>query len=138
MMPKLTTGAIHSDQRGLLRHNNDFDAIAVRRFYVLENQKLDFVRGWQGHKIEQRWFTAMKGSFEIRLIAVDNWENPSKDLECLVYILTAEKLGILYVPAGYISSIQFLEEDGILLIMSDYLLGEIQDDYRYDINHFMM
>ena len=136
MIPKLTVGAVHSDQRGLLRHNNDFDALSIRRFYVIEDQKVDFIRGWQGHKIEQRWFSAMKGSFKIRLIAVDNWEKPSIDLECLEYVLTAEKLDVLHVPAGYISSIQFLEEEGVLLVMSDYLLGEIQDEYRFDLDCF--
>lgn len=136
MVPKLILGDLYGDQRGVLRYNNDFDLLAIKRFYIIENQKIDFVRGWQGHKTERRWFSVMKGSVRIRLIAVDNWENPNPDLECLEFVLTAIKLDILEVPAGYISSIQFMEEKGILSVMSDYLIGEIQDEYRYDINYF--
>lgn len=136
MVPKLILGGLHGDQRGVLRYNNDFDLHAIKRFYIIENQKTDFVRGWQGHKIERRWFSVMKGSVRIRLIAVDNWENPNPDLESLDFVLTAIKLDVLEVPAGYISSIQFMEEGGILSVMSDYLIGEIEDEYRYDINYF--
>lgn len=136
MIPKLILGSLHSDQRGTLRFNNDFDASAIKRFYVIENQKVDFVRAWQGHKIEQRWFSAMKGSVEIQLIRIDNWENPSKYLEHVVFILNAEKLDVLHVPSGYITSIQFLEETSILFVMSDYFINEIQDEYRYDLNYF--
>lgn len=136
MVPKLFLGGLHSDQRGSLRFNNDFDASAIKRFYVIENQTTDLIRGWQGHKIEQRWFSAMKGCIEIRLIAIDNWENPSKNLEPTIFVLNSEKLDVLHVPSGCITSIQFLEEEGILFVMSDYLLGEIQDEYRYDINYF--
>jgi hypothetical protein len=45
-------------------------------------------------------------------------------------------MDILHVPQGYVSSIQALEESSKLLLMSDYLLGEISDEYRYDITYF--
>ncbi len=72
------TGAKHVDARGILSYNNDFDLTPVKRMYVIENQDTQVVRAWQGHKKEQRWFTAVKGSFKIELIAIDNWEKPSK------------------------------------------------------------
>ena len=136
MIPKVILGGLYADQRGSLRFNNDFDASVIKRFYVIENQPTDLIRGWQGHKIEQRWFSAMKGSIEIRLIAIDNWENPSKNLETIVFTLNAEKLDVLHVPSGYITSIQFIGEEGILFVMSDYLNGEIIDEYRYNIDYF--
>ena len=118
MDPKLITGNRHSDQRGILLYNNDFDASLVKRIYIIENENLEFKRGWQGHQIEQRWFSAVSGNFKIQLIKIDNWENPSKDLEILTYIIDSEKLNILHVPSGYISSIQSLEQNSKLLVMT--------------------
>jgi hypothetical protein len=136
MKPKIISGNCHSDPRGSLFYNNDFDATAVKRVYVIENQNTDFVRAWQGHKIEQRWFAAVQGSFEIRLMAIDDWENPSKDLVPFVFIINAAKLDVIHIPGGYASSIQSLEEGSKLLVMANYLLGETNDDYRYAADYF--
>ena len=78
----------------------------------------------------------MQGSFKIELIAIDDWNNPSKELERSAFIIYAEKLDVLHVPSGYVSSIQSLEERAKLLVMADYLLGEVQDEYRFDIGYF--
>jgi hypothetical protein len=64
------------------------------------------VRGWQGHKIEQRWFACMKGSFEISVIEVDDFTQPSKDLTIQKYLLTDEVLTYLHVPKGCITAIR--------------------------------
>lgn len=136
MVLEITAGKCHSDQRGSLFYNNDFDASSIKRIYIIENQNADFIRGWQGHKIEQRWFSAVSGSFQIQLIEIDNWDFPSKDLKIFTFILSAEKLDVLHVPQGYISSIRSIDEGSKLLVMADYLLGEIQDEYRFDVDYF--
>jgi dTDP-4-dehydrorhamnose 3,5-epimerase-like enzyme len=136
MIPKIIAGGSHSDDRGLLQFNNSFDATAVKRIYLIENKETTFVRGWQGHRIEQRWFSALQGSFKIELIAIDNWENPSIHLKSLSFIIKGKTLDVLHVPPGYLSSIQGLEEGAKLLVMVDYLLGEIQDEYRFSIDYF--
>ncbi|MFV5694928.1 WxcM-like domain-containing protein [Flavobacterium sp. LB3P122] len=136
MIPKIITGGNHSDTRGTVRFNNSFDATAIKRIYLIENSETEFVRGWQGHCVEQRWFSVLQGSFKIELIAIDNWENPSKGLKSLSFIVNAETLDVLHVPQGYVSSIQALKEGAKLLVMADYLLGTIQDEYRFDIDYF--
>ena len=136
MIPKIIRGGSHTDSRGTLLYNNDFDALGIKRIYVIENKETTFVRGWQGHRIEQRWFSVLQGSFKIELIAIDNWENPSKDVERFSFIVDAAKLDVLHVSAGYVSSIQSLEAGSKLLVMADYLLGEVQDEYRFDITYF--
>ena len=136
MLPSLMTGAKHTDARGTLSFNNDFDLTSVKRMYVIENQDTQVVRAWQGHKKEQRWFTAVKGSFKIELIAIDNWEKPSKNLQKYNFTLTAEKMNVIHVPSGYVNSIQSLETDSKLLVMANYLLGEHQDDYRFSVDYF--
>lgn len=136
MFPKLLKGDCHEDSRGTLFYNNDFEASAIKRIYVIENQSLEVVRAWQGHKMEQRWFSAIKGSFKIQLLAVDDWDTPSKKLERLEFVLDSKKLDVLHIPAGYVSSIQSLEEESKLLVMADYLLGELDDEYRYASDYF--
>lgn len=136
MLPKIISGGSHSDTRGTVRFNNPFDATAIKRIYLIENNKITLVRGWQGHRIEQRWFSVMQGSFKIELIAIDNWEHPSRDLKSLSFFVNNEMLDVLHVPQGYVSSIQALEEGAKLLVMSDYLLGEVKDEFRYDIDYF--
>lgn len=136
MIPKIINGGSHSDERGMLRFNNSFDATDVKRMYIIENKDILFVRGWQGHRIEQRWFSAIQGSFKIELIAIDNWEKPSKKAEIITYVLDSKNLDVLHVPKGYVSSIQSISNKSRLLVMADYSLNEINDEYRFSIDYF--
>ena len=138
MKPKLIKGGSHSDNRGSIIFNNDFDVSEIKRIYTIQNKNTNFVRAWQGHAIEKRWFSAIKGSFLIKLIKIDNWENPKKNLEVYSTILNDKNFDTLCVPKGYVNSIQALEEESKLMTMSDYLLGEVKDEYRFDSNYFIL
>jgi dTDP-4-dehydrorhamnose 3,5-epimerase-like enzyme len=135
-LPQLLKGNSHTDERGTLEFNNDFNALGIKRMYTIQNRDTEFIRGWQGHQIEQRWFSVVQGSFKIRLIAIDDWDYPSPSLEQHQFILDSQHMDVLHVSAGYVSSIQALESSSKLLLMSDYALGEINDEYRFDINYF--
>ncbi|GEJ46375.1 MULTISPECIES: WxcM-like domain-containing protein [unclassified Chryseobacterium] len=135
-LPKVFKGGKYSDERGCLFFNNNFDASVIKRIYYIENTDLQFIRGWTGHKIEQRWFSALLGSFIIRLIKIDDWSVPSKGLEILEYQLDTDQLDVLHVPEGYASAIQAREKASKLLVMANYSLGEIDDDYRFPIDYF--
>lgn len=136
MKPELIKGASHSDQRGSLFYNNDFDASKIKRIYVIENKNVTLVRRWQGHKIEKRWFSAIAGSFRVELIQIDDWNKPSKDLTKTNYIINSKELDVLFVPEGFVSSIQSLEEGSKLLVMADFLMGEVKDEYRFEMDYF--
>lgn len=136
MLPHIIKGNSHADARGVLQFNNDFNALGVKRIYTIQNRDTAFVRGWQGHKIEQRRFLAVHGSFKIILIAIDDWVRPSLNLEQHHFILNSQNMDVLHVPSGYVSSIQGLEESSKLLLLSDYALGEIDDEYRFDLHYF--
>ena len=136
MIPKIIAGNSHSDSRGTVFFNNNFDASAIKRIYVIENSSKDFIRGWQGHKIEQRWFSSIRGSFRIQLVAIDNWDTPSKDLEIFTFVVGDKSQDVLHIPRGYASSIRALEEGSKLLVMADYGFGEIQDEYRFEVDYF--
>jgi len=134
--PIISKGNCYSDDRGILKYNNTFDASRIKRIYIIENVNVDLIRAWQGHRIEQRWMSAVTGSFKIKLIAIDNWEKPSKNLKTSIFTLKSKNLDVLHIPAGYISSIQALTKKAKLMVMADYLLGEIHDEYRFDKGYF--
>ena len=136
MKPTLLSGNQYKDERGVLFYNNDFDATLVKRIYFIENKNTKVIRGWQGHKVEQRWIHVVKGSFYIKLIKIDNWDLPSKNLNYKEFNISSKALDILHIPKGYISCIQSNEEGSKLLAMSDYILGEIEDDFRFALNYF--
>jgi len=136
MKPKLIIGNHFSDKRGVLTFNNNFDIQNVKRVYFIENSDIDLIRGWQGHRIEQRWFSVVLGSFEITLIAVDNWEKPNSNLPKEKFIINSLNFQVLHIPSGYITSIQALDKNSKLMAMSDYSIGEIQDEYRYSSDYF--
>jgi hypothetical protein len=134
----LLEGNKHQDKRGIITFNNDFDALQSKRIYTIENHSTDFIRGWQGHKVEKRWFACVKGSFEISVIPIDDLEKPSKDGIITKYLLTEEAQTYLHVPTCCITAIQAKEYSSKLLVLSDYSLGEIVDEYRYPIDYFLL
>jgi len=136
MRPTLISGEKHKDDRGLLKYNNGFDVSLVKRMYIIENVDTFFIRRWQGHKIEQRWFTAVVGKFKIDLIKIDDWGNPSKKLKKITFEISSKKADVLHIPEGYVSSIQAMIKSSKLLVMADYKLGDVNDDYKYSTDYF--
>ena len=136
MEPTIIAGGCHADARGTILYNNTFNASPIKRVYFIQNTSTAFVRAWQGHRIEQRWFAAIQGSFTIRLIAIDNWDTPASNLHQFCFVLDTKKMDILHIPKGYVSSIQAHEDGAKLLVMADYQLGEVKDEYRFDVNYF--
>ncbi|MDM1398174.1 hypothetical protein HX049_13450 [Myroides odoratimimus] len=74
-----------------------------------------------------------RGSFLIKVVKIDDFENPSTNLVVQEYILKALNFDSLLLSSGYATLIQELEEDSQLLAFSDYLLGEVDDNYKYDL-----
>lgn len=129
-------GGSFTDTRGRIKFNNEFDASKIKRVYTIENSSTDFIRGWQGHAIESRWFSCIQGSFRIAVINVDDFDDPSQNLEAEEFILSQENLDILHILPGRITAIQALEENSKLLVFADYLLGELNDEYRFPSDYF--
>lgn len=131
-------GGIAKDQRGQIRFANDFDMSLVKRFYIIKNSDTDLVRGWRAHRIEQRWFYVLSGSFSIDIVEVDNWESTSIDLPVRREILKAEKHTVFHLSAGYATAFQALEADSELLVFSDYPIeNAVNDDYTYSLDYFV-
>ena len=104
--PYIIKGGNYTDKRGELKFFNEFDMSQIKRVYFIKHFDTEVIRAWQGHTIESRWFCAVKGSFIVKLIEIDNWENPSNQLKVLEYKLNAEKQEILYIPSGYVNGLK--------------------------------
>jgi dTDP-4-dehydrorhamnose 3,5-epimerase len=132
---RLIQGDTYIDDRGKLDYFNNFDMSPIKRVYFTTHFNLDVVRAWQGHTIESRWFICVSGSFNIKLIEIDNWEAPSNLLPVENYVLNSEKKQVLYIPNGYVNGFRALKTDSKLMIMSNYNFNEIKDDQiRFDQN----
>lgn len=131
-------GGIAEDHRGHIRFVNDFDMTQVKRFYIIKNKDTNLVRGWRAHRLEQRWFYVLSGSFTVDLIKIDDWENASPDLPMEKRVLTAADKQVLHVPAGYGTAFQALDPNSELLVFADYGIEHAKnDDYTWPEDYFV-
>ncbi|HAF34495.1 MAG TPA: hypothetical protein DCS36_11110 [Sphingobacterium sp.] len=136
-MINIIQGGVAKDHRGQIRFVNDFDMSLVKRFYIIKNLDTELVRGWRAHKIEQRWFYVLSGSFSVDLVKIDNWEVASPDLPVDNMIMPASNLRVLHVPAGYGTAFKAMEPDSELLVYSDYGIEHAaNDDHTYPLDYF--
>lgn len=134
-VPKLLEGGKYEDKRGVLEFYNNFDMSRIKRIYFTTHFDTQTIRAWQGHKIESRWFICVHGAFTVKLIRINDWDNPSDQLEVLEYQLTNKKQEILYIPNGFVNGFKAEKENSKLMILSDYKLNEIANDQvRFDQN----
>jgi dTDP-4-dehydrorhamnose 3,5-epimerase-like enzyme len=131
-------GGAATDHRGQIRFVNDFDMSKVKRFYIIKNSDTELVRGWRAHRIEQRWFYVLTGSFELHVIKIDNWERPSRDLTIERIILKSDKLEVIHLPEGYGTAFKALVPDSELLVFADHGVDNAKDDdYVWPLEYFV-
>lgn len=129
----LIEGGYFQDERGEIRFFNKFSMSQIKRMYIIEHNDLKVIRAWQAHKREQKWLYAMEGSFIIKLIFIDNWLNPSRELKVESIELSHLKNHILHIPSGYANGFQALEKHSKLLVFSDLdIIESSNDDFRFE------
>jgi len=134
---KIILGNSHKDERGTVFFVNDFDMTAVRRLYYIEHVDVNFIRAWRGHKIEQRWFQVVNGSFCIKFVKIDNWNTPNRNSKIITFVITEDDNKILHMPSGYASGIQALEKNSKVIVFSDYGIDHAaNDNYLYSYDYF--
>ena len=116
--PKLIKGGLAVDDRGVVSFVNDFNFQNVKRFYAVENHKQGFIRAWHGHKNEGKYVLLAKGSALVCAVEIDNWENPSKNLEVHRFVLSDKNPSVLFIPKGYANGFMSLSEDAKLIFFS--------------------
>ncbi|MEJ2905652.1 WxcM-like domain-containing protein [Pedobacter panaciterrae] len=137
MKVQVLNGGKHVDSRGRLDHVNDFDMSEVKRMYLITHIDPSVKRGWRAHKLEQRWFYVVEGSFEVSLVKIDDWVNPNPDLQLEVYVLSADKPQVLHVPVGYATGFKALERDAKFIVYADFgIENAVNDNYQYPSDYF--
>lgn len=131
--PAVIEGEVFTDHRGTITSLNDFHLDGVRRIYFIHHPDASVVRGWHGHQNERKWFYCVKGTFDVAVVKIDNWENPSPDLRPEVFRLTEKDSRIVCVPAGYANCLKTSCEGSVMMVLSDKILPDAYaDSWRYD------
>ncbi|MDX1652429.1 MAG: WxcM-like domain-containing protein [Brumimicrobium sp.] len=129
MDPLEIIGSEHTDHRGKVRYVNQFEMSEIVRMYSIEPLS-DTIRAWQGHRKENKWFFAAKGSFLVKIVNMDN-----KNIR-FEYTLSESESKIIKIPGGYFNGFQALQPRSVLMIFSDFSLEQsVKDDYREELNN---
>lgn len=137
MIPKVISGGHFSDYRGSISYVNDFTFEDIERFYIISNSDENPIRAWQGHKLDAKNFYCLRGSFKIHFVKIDNWENPSKDLDIETIMVSEFESKIVHIPAGYANAIESLEANSKLMSFSTLPLASVKDDdVRYPTDYW--
>ncbi|WP_433863476.1 WxcM-like domain-containing protein [Sphingobacterium thalpophilum] len=130
-------GGIAEDERGQIRFVNNFDMSLIKRFYIIKNADTELIRGWRAHRIEQRWFYVLSGSFSLSSVKIDNWESPDPYLPIENIKLKASEMKVLHIPSGYGTAFKALEAGSELLVYADYPVTHAPlDDYTWSSDYF--
>jgi dTDP-4-dehydrorhamnose 3,5-epimerase-like enzyme len=130
-LPRLIPGGQHVDARGTVSFVNGFDFKGVDRFYWV-TAAANVLRGWVGHRREQKWFAVVQGEVLIAVVRPDDWERPSPDLPVARYLLSASDPQILHVPPGHATGSVSLNQEAVLMIFSSGKITAAKaDDFRF-------
>ena len=132
-VPKLIKGKLAVDDRGEVGFVNDFDFANVKRFYTVTNHRRGFVRAWHAHKREAKYVTVVRGAMLVCCVAIDDWEQPSRDLPIHRFVLSEKTPAVLHIPAGYANGFMSLTDEAKVVFFSTATLQESQtDDFRFE------
>lgn len=131
--PHLIEGGLAVDDRGSVSFVNGFGFEGVKRFYAVANHQQGFIRAWHGHRHEAKYVYVNQGSALVCAVKVDNWDNPSQELNIERFVLSETKPSVLYIPAGFANGFMSLTADARLMFFSTATVEESRnDDIRFD------
>jgi len=126
-------GKLFVDDRGEVGCVNDFDMRQVRRFYKVANHKAGFIRAWHTHKKESKYVTVTSGSAIIAAVKIDNWSQPSQDLDIHRFVLSSATPAVIFIPKRYANGFKTLTVDTKMMFFSMATLEQSRkDDFRFD------
>ena len=129
---KVIQGENHGDERGFITSLNDFHFDGVRRSYFIHHPDKEVVRGWHAHQDERKWYSCLHGKFSVACVKIDDWDNPSPELNAEVFHLNDKDSKLVCVPKGYACCLKAWEPDSVMLVLSDKILEEaLLDSWRY-------
>ena len=139
MNPKLFKGGVSVDKRGSVSFNNNLILKKIKRFYIVKNNKINFIRAWHGHKIEAKYILCIVGKAKISAVKIKNFKKPSKNSKVYNWILDSNIPNVVYVPPGYANGSKSISKDMKLLIFSTSTLKQsLKDDFRFPNNFWII
>jgi dTDP-4-dehydrorhamnose 3,5-epimerase len=100
---------------------------AVKRMYLIEPTP-NLIRAWQGHQIENKWFSIVSGRFEVQVVRMTDLTVKKS------FILSEDQDEVIKIGPGFYNGFKALELKSILMVYSDKCLNEsLNDDYRLSL-----
>ena len=137
IMLEMIDGGLSVDDRGQVTFVNKFDFKNVKRFYMVENHEVGFVRAWHGHMKESKYVFVPQGSALIGAVKIP--KNELVNLEAVdnslveKFVLSSNKPQVLYIPSGYANGFMTLKENTKVMFFSTSTLEDsLNDDIRFD------
>lgn len=126
--PRQVEVKCHVDDRGFLYQifeDSQEHFPKVRRIYVVGNFGKGTIRGFHKHIYESKCYFVVSGA--AKFVVID------KDGKPAAFVLSSRNPSVLVVPPGYEHGWVSLEDNTVLIGMSDKTLQEsLSDDYRSD------
>jgi dTDP-4-dehydrorhamnose 3,5-epimerase len=98
--------------------------IIFKRSYIINNNQQGVVRGFHGHRKENKLFFVPRGCFKFIIMNMETREWKE-------YILSEAAPKILFVPGGHYNGFVSLTDDALLITFSSSSMEEsIKDDVR--------
>jgi dTDP-4-dehydrorhamnose 3,5-epimerase len=134
--PVFIGGGLSVDDRGVVMYCNDFFFRGIKRFYVLTNYKVGYVRAWHGHKKEAKFVTVTRGAAVVCCAPLYVFEqNDGTMAKVFRFVLSDKQPGVLYIPPGYANGHMALVEPTDVVHFSTMTMDEaIGDDVRFHAN----
>jgi dTDP-4-dehydrorhamnose 3,5-epimerase-like enzyme len=127
-VPFIADGDLAIDDRSDIAFVNNFHLENIKLFYIMSSHCTGFVHAWHAHHYETKYITVAQGAAIIAAVAIDNWEQPSKNVGIYRYILSAQKPTVLYIPPGYANGFMTLMTNTKLIHFSTSTLEESHND----------
>lgn len=132
---QIIDGSIHLDDRGKLNFFSNFDMKEIVRMYEISPSSTKIIRGWQGHKNENKWFYCASGSFTLCLAEITSFDDGDKENSQTKITLESKKPSILHITGGYATAFKANEENAVLTVFSNFSVAEsMEDDYRFSLD----
>lgn len=130
--PTIIQGDTYTDKRGVLHFVNDFMMHDVVRFYTIRHYNTEFVRAWQAHKKEKKYFYVLRGRFVVAYLKLVDFEQPVRHSKAEYTVLSGTESKVLSIPEGYANGLKALEPDSEIMVFSNLTVEESKkDDYRF-------
>jgi len=128
--PTIIEGNLFIDDRGSLSCVNDFLFDFMKRFYIVENHAMGFIRAWHGHKKESKCVFVIEGEVLVGAVSLENEE-------IFKYVLSSKQPKILHIPPNYANGFMNLTPDNKIMFFSTSTLEESSlDDIRFPYNNW--